>query len=74
MKYRKCENEFVSLFVVPLTFQCVFEVDKEKGLTLTELADGVTVEDVLVSTGCEINVAEKIKKMGDVTQSKKDSE
>lgn len=51
-----------------ITEKCVFEVDKEKGLTLTELADGVTVEDVLVSTGCEINVAEKIKKMGDVTQ------
>ncbi|XP_023936534.2 succinyl-CoA:3-ketoacid coenzyme A transferase 1, mitochondrial [Bicyclus anynana] len=51
-----------------ITEKCVFEVDKEKGLTLTELADGVTVEDVLVSTGCEFNVAPTLKKMGDVTQ------
>ncbi|CAH0627067.1 unnamed protein product [Chrysodeixis includens] len=57
-----------------ITEKCVFEVDKEKGLTLTELADGVTVEDVLVSTGCEFNVAPKIKKMGDITKPEKDSE
>lgn len=49
-------------------FQCVFEIDKEKGLTLTELADGVSVEDVLVSTGCEFDVAPELKKMGDITQ------
>lgn len=49
-------------------FQCVFEVDREKGLTLTELADGVSVEDILVSTGSEFNVAPKIKKMGDITK------
>ncbi|KAM3962256.1 LOW QUALITY PROTEIN: succinyl-CoA:3-ketoacid CoA transferase [Aphomia sociella] len=51
-----------------ITEKCVFEVSKKKGLTLTELADGVTVEDVLVSTGCEFNVAPKIKTMGDVTR------
>ncbi|CAG5040280.1 unnamed protein product [Parnassius apollo] len=50
-----------------ITEKCVFEVDKEKGLILTELADGVTVEDVLVSTGCEFTVAAKLKRMGDVT-------
>lgn len=52
----------------------MFEVDKEKGLTLTELADGVTVEEVLVSTGCEFNVAPKLKKMGDITQPENKSE
>lgn len=46
----------------------MFEVDKEKGLILTELAEGVTVEDVIVSTGCEFTAATKIKKMGDVTK------
>ncbi|KAI8428976.1 hypothetical protein MSG28_007571 [Choristoneura fumiferana] len=46
---------------------CVFEVDKENGLTLTELADGTTIEDVLVSTGCEFHVSKDLKKMGDVT-------
>ncbi|XP_050343118.1 succinyl-CoA:3-ketoacid coenzyme A transferase 1, mitochondrial [Nymphalis io] len=51
-----------------ITEKCVFEVDKEKGLTLTELAEGVKVEDILVSTGCEFNVAPNVKKMGDITQ------
>ncbi|XP_049866526.1 succinyl-CoA:3-ketoacid coenzyme A transferase 1, mitochondrial [Pectinophora gossypiella] len=50
-----------------ITEKCVFEVDKEKGLILTELADGVSVEDILVNTGCEFHVAPKIKKMGDIT-------
>ncbi|KAI5632116.1 coenzyme A transferase domain-containing protein [Phthorimaea operculella] len=51
-----------------ITEKCVFEVDSEKGLTLTELADGVTVEDILVATGCEFHVAPKLKKMGDITK------
>ncbi|XP_013178208.1 PREDICTED: succinyl-CoA:3-ketoacid coenzyme A transferase 1, mitochondrial [Papilio xuthus] len=51
-----------------ITEKCVFEVDKEKGLILTELAEGVTVEDIIVSTGCEFTAATKIKKMGDVTK------
>ncbi|XP_068630419.1 succinyl-CoA:3-ketoacid coenzyme A transferase 1, mitochondrial [Battus philenor] len=51
-----------------ITEKCVFDVDKEKGLILTELAEGVTVEDIIVSTGCEFTTAPKIKKMGDVTK------
>lgn len=51
-----------------ITEKCVFEVDKEKGLILTELADGVKVEDIVVSTGCDFEVASNIKKMGDVTE------
>ncbi|XP_045446175.1 succinyl-CoA:3-ketoacid coenzyme A transferase 1, mitochondrial [Melitaea cinxia] len=51
-----------------ITEKCVFEVDKEKGLTLTELAEGVKVEDILVSTGCEFNVSPNIKRMGDITE------
>lgn len=54
------------LNVIIFYFQCVFEVDKDKGLVLTELADGITVEDVLASTGCKFQVADKIKPMGDV--------
>lgn len=67
-------NDFVTsiqyeiLVKTTLYLQCVLEVDKINGLTLTELADGVSVEDVLSSTGCKIHVAEKIKKMGDVTK------
>ncbi|XP_032510970.2 succinyl-CoA:3-ketoacid coenzyme A transferase 1, mitochondrial [Danaus plexippus] len=51
-----------------ITEKCVFDVDKEKGLILTELADGVSIEDVIVSTGCEFNVSDNIKIMGDVTK------
>ncbi|KOB67068.1 Succinyl-CoA:3-ketoacid-coenzyme A transferase [Operophtera brumata] len=32
------------------------------------LADGVTVEDIVKTTGCEFKVAAELKKMGDVTQ------
>lgn len=70
--YRVCVLDMIILYYNVtfnfFLFQCVFEVDKEKGLTLTELADGVSVEDVLVSTGCEFDVASELKKMGDVTQ------
>ncbi|XP_045493495.1 succinyl-CoA:3-ketoacid coenzyme A transferase 1, mitochondrial [Colias croceus] len=51
-----------------ITEKCVMEVDKEKGLILTELADGVTVEDVVASTGCEFHVSPNLKKMGDITE------
>ncbi|XP_063697389.1 succinyl-CoA:3-ketoacid coenzyme A transferase 1, mitochondrial [Culicoides brevitarsis] len=47
-----------------ITEKCVFTVDKESGLTLTELAEGVTVEDVVTSTGVEFQVAEDVKPMG----------
>ena len=42
--------------MVFILFKCVFKVDPERGLILTELADGVTVEDIIVSTGCEFEV------------------
>ncbi|KAG6446432.1 succinyl-CoA:3-ketoacid coenzyme A transferase 1, mitochondrial [Manduca sexta] len=51
-----------------ITEKCVFEIDKEKGLTLTELAEGVKVEDIIVSVGCEFSVSPKLKVMGDVTR------
>ena len=31
-------------------------MDFEKGLTLTEIADGVSVEDVKAATGCRFKV------------------
>jgi len=34
----------------------VFEVDSSTGLTLTEVAEGVAVEDVRAATGCEFKV------------------
>ena len=36
--------------------QGVFTVDHEVGLTLVEIADGVTVQDIVESTGCEFQV------------------
>lgn len=46
----------------------MFEVDKEKGLILTELADGVKVEDIVVSTGSDFEISPNLKKMGDVLE------
>jgi 3-oxoacid CoA-transferase len=43
---------------------CVFQVDlKDGGLTLTELAEGVTVEDIKANTGASFTVAKDIKSM-----------
>ena len=38
------------------TRQAVFEVDEERGLTLVEVAEGVSTEDVTVATGCPFEV------------------
>ena len=38
------------------SIQGVFDVDAEKGLTLIELADGVSLEDVTAATGCQFEV------------------
>lgn len=46
-----------------ITEKCVFEVNKEEGLTLTELAEGVTIPDILNSTECEFKIAEQIATM-----------
>lgn len=47
-------------------FQAVFEVDPEKGLKLIEVADGLGVESVLTSTGCDFDVAENLLPMGKI--------
>jgi 3-oxoacid CoA-transferase len=44
----------VSLIITDL---CVFEVEPGKGLVLTELHPGVTLEHVKAKTGCEFRVA-----------------
>jgi len=44
--------------------KCVFEVDRKNGgLTLTEIAPGVTVEKVRSKTDAEFSVAEDLKLM-----------
>lgn len=42
----------------------VFTVDVEKGLTLTEIAEGVDVNQVVENTGCKFHVAENLVQMG----------
>lgn len=46
-----------------ITELCVFDVDFSEGLTLIELADGVTVEEIRSKTGAPFKVAEDIKPM-----------
>jgi 3-oxoacid CoA-transferase len=41
----------------------VFDVDFTEGLTLVELADGVTVEDIKVKTDAPFRVADEVKPM-----------
>lgn len=59
---------FIFPFESKLIFllQCVFEVDKDHGLLLTEVAEGVEMADIITSTGCEFRVSENLKPMGQI--------
>ncbi|KAK6643760.1 Succinyl-CoA:3-ketoacid coenzyme A transferase 1, mitochondrial [Polyplax serrata] len=65
----KCELPLTGKNCVDMiiTEKCVFEVDKDDGLLLTEIADGVDVAEIITSTGCEFRVAENLKPMGQIT-------
>ena len=39
----------------------MFEVDFDKGLTLTEIADGVSIDDIKASTKCTFKVCVHIR-------------
>ena len=45
-----------------ITDLCVFDVHPLKGLTLVELAEGVTVDEVKSKTGCDFTIAPKVGK------------
>jgi 3-oxoacid CoA-transferase len=47
-------KQVVDLIITDL---CVFEVQKGKGLTLIELNDGISLDDVKAKTGCAFDVA-----------------
>ncbi|XP_048585642.1 succinyl-CoA:3-ketoacid coenzyme A transferase 1, mitochondrial [Nematostella vectensis] len=47
-----------------ITEKCVFDVDPEEGLTLTELWPGVSIQEVQTSTGCGFKVSPDLKEMG----------
>ena len=41
----------------------IFEIDKDKGMTLSEIGEGFTVEDVKAATGCQLNIKENLQPM-----------
>ncbi|WP_232820939.1 3-oxoacid CoA-transferase subunit B [Dyella sp. C11] len=51
-------KECVDLIITDL---CVFSVEKGKGLTLIELQEGVSVDEVKAKTGCEFAVSPSLK-------------
>lgn len=51
---------------VIITEKAVFDVDKEEGLILKEVAEGVSMEDVVNSTGCQFKVSPDLKPMAQV--------
>lgn len=46
-----------------ITDKAVFNVDRESGLTLIEMADGLKIEELIAATGAEFNIAEDVKPM-----------
>ncbi|KAK9871804.1 hypothetical protein WA026_014259 [Henosepilachna vigintioctopunctata] len=46
-----------------ITEKGVFSVDKGKGLTLKEIADGFSVDDIKACTGCDFEVSDDLKPM-----------
>ena len=46
--------------------KAVFEVEKGIGLTLIEVAEGLTVDDVKASTGAQFKVSDNVKPMGQI--------
>lgn len=46
--------------------KAVFEVEKGVGLTLIEVAEGLTVDDVIASTGAKFTVSPNVKPMGQI--------
>jgi len=46
-----------------ITEMGVFEIDKEKGMVLTEIGEGFTVEDVQAATGCKLIISENLCNM-----------
>lgn len=49
-----------------ITEKCVFDIDSKNGLTLVEIADGLSVKDIEDCTGCSFVVSNELKPMGQV--------
>lgn len=61
----QCELPLTGRKVVNLliTDMAVFDFDREGGMTLVEIAPGVTVDEVVANTGCDFLVADDLKEM-----------
>jgi 3-oxoacid CoA-transferase len=46
-----------------ITEMGVFEFNREGGMTLTEIARGVTVDSIEANTGCKFRIASDLKSM-----------
>ncbi|XP_042142295.1 succinyl-CoA:3-ketoacid coenzyme A transferase 2, mitochondrial-like [Ixodes scapularis] len=46
-----------------ITDMCVFEVCEDQGLTLTEIAEGLGLEDIIRNTGCAFKVSPGLRPM-----------
>merc|ERR1711997_862395 len=46
-----------------ITEMGVFEIDEKKGMVLTEIGEGFTVEDVQAATGCKLIISENLCNM-----------
>ncbi|XP_032193391.1 succinyl-CoA:3-ketoacid coenzyme A transferase 1, mitochondrial isoform X2 [Mustela erminea] len=57
---KQCVNRII-------TEKAVFDVDSKKGLTLIELWEGLTVDDIKKSTGCDFAVSPKLMPMQQIT-------
>ncbi|GCC19095.1 hypothetical protein chiPu_0020966, partial [Chiloscyllium punctatum] len=58
------ETGFVLYFVNRLPLRkAVFDVDKNKGLTLIEIFEGLTVDDIRKCTGCDFSVSPNLRPM-----------
>jgi len=49
-----------------ITELAVFQVDKENGLRLVEIAEGVSTEDIKAATGSPFEISNDLKPMGQI--------
>ncbi|KAK0392993.1 hypothetical protein QR680_000009 [Steinernema hermaphroditum] len=63
---KKCNLPLTGKGVVSriITDMAVFDVDKAEGLTLIEIREGLTVEDIVQNTGSEFKISADLKPMG----------
>ena len=51
------------MIIQNLPLQGVFDIDKDKGMILSEIGEGFSVEDVKKATGCDLLIPENLRPM-----------